>query len=81
MDGNFINIYDINIWSTSNSTVEYNTLIPINTNLQGNWGISNFNLILIQPSNTGDYYNININCYGSPDYNIIWGIKLDGLSI
>ena len=81
MDGNFINIYDINIWSTSNSTVEYNTLIPINTNLQGNWGISNFSLILIQPSNTGDYYNININCYGSPDYNIIWGIKLDGLSI
>lgn len=76
MDGNFICIYDINIWSTPNGTIEYNTITPINTNLLGDWSLSNFIL-----TDTGDYYNISINCNGSPNYNLIWGLKLDGLSI
>ena len=79
-DGNFINIYDINIWSTPNGTVEYDTINPINTNLQGDWSINNFVLTSIL-SNKGDYYNLTLNCNGSPNYNLIWGIKLDGLSI
>lgn len=80
MDGNFINVYDINIWSTPNNTVEYNTKNPINTNFIGDWSINNFVLTSIL-SSTGDYYNISINCNGSPNYNLIWGVKLDGLAI
>jgi len=80
MDGDFINVYDINIWSTPNGTVEYNTKNPINTNFIGNWSINNFVLTSIL-SSTGDYYNISINCNGSPNYNLIWGVKLDGLAI
>ncbi len=81
MDGNFINIYNINIWTTPLGTVEYDTIIPINNNLLGDWSINNFILTLVQPMDNGDYYNIQINCNGSLNYNIIWGIKLDGLSI
>jgi len=80
MDGNFINVYDINIWSTPNGTVEYNTKNPINTNFIGDWSINNFVLTSIL-SDTGDYYNITINCNGSTNYNLIWGVKLDGLAI
>jgi hypothetical protein len=81
MDGNYISVYNINIWTTPNGIIEYDTINPINTNLLGDWSISNIILNLIQPLDTGDYYNLTLNCNGSPNYNVIWGIKLDGLSI
>jgi len=89
-DFNFINVYDINIWSRPNNTepnntvpnytVEYNTKNPINTNFIGDWSINDFVLTEIK-SNIDDYWNISINCKGSPNYNLIWGVKLDALAI
>ncbi len=81
MDGNFINIFNINVWSTPNGTIEYDTLTPINTNFQGNWNIDSINLIFVQPPTSYEYYNISVVCNGSPNYNLIWGVKLDGLAI
>ena len=73
-------IYDISIWSTSSSTIEFspNPIVPINTNNIGDWGINNFSLQVI---NTPNKTNLIINCNGSPNYTVIWGLKIDGLSI
>jgi hypothetical protein len=75
-----INIYDINIWSTPNSTIEIspNPIVPINTNNIGNWGINNISLQMIYITSTT---NLVINCNGSPSNNVIWALKIDGLSI
>jgi len=75
-------IYNINIWSYIDNLGEfnlsYNTLLPINTNNRGTWVISN--ITLDQPNNDG-VFNINIICTGSDSGNIIWGFKVDILSI
>lgn len=75
-------IYNINIWSyidnLGNFNLSYNSLLPINTNNKGTWVISN--ITLDQPNNDG-IFNINIICTGSDSGNIIWGFKVDILSI
>lgn len=75
-------IYNINIWSyidnLGNFNLSYNSLLPINTNNKGTWIISN--ITLDQPNNDG-IFNINIICTGSDSGNIIWGFKVDILSI
>lgn len=76
--GSLINIYDINLWSTPDSTIEFNQITPININNTGNWSI---NSIILETIYTTSTSNLIINCNGSPDYNVIWGLKLDGLSI
>ena len=72
LDNNLINIYDITIWSTSNSTIEYTSINPININNIGDWNINTFNLELT---------NLIIKCKGSVNNNVLWTIKLDSLTI
>jgi hypothetical protein len=75
-------IYNINIWSyidnLGNFQLSYNSLLPINNNNLGTWVISN--ITLTQPNDDG-IFNINILCTGSDGGNIIWGFKVDILSI
>ena len=75
-----INIYDINIWSTPNSTIEFspNPIVPINIYNRGNWNIHNLSLQVIQTISTT---NLIVRCNGSPNCNVIWGLKIEGLSI
>jgi hypothetical protein len=72
LENNLINIYDINIWSTSDSTIEYTNIDPINLNNLGDWSINKFDL---------DNNNLVINCNGSINNNVLWTIKLDSLTI
>jgi hypothetical protein len=69
-----INIYNINIW-TINGIVEYDSLNKLNINNSGDWNINNITLSNLPEG------NITLNCNGSSNYSVIWGIKLDGLSI
>jgi hypothetical protein len=72
LDNNLINIYDVNVWSTFNSTIEYTSIDPININNNGDWTIDTFNL---------EANNLIINCNGSANNHVLWTIKLDSLTI
>jgi len=76
INNTLINIYNINIW-TLNEIIEYDSLNEININNKSDWNINNIILSNVYEGN----YNIILNCDGSPNYSVIWGIKLEGLSI
>ena len=75
-----ISVYEINIWSTPNSTIEFspNPILPINTNNVGDWSINTISLVVNHLLSTT---NLVINCNGSSNNSVVWGLKLDGLSI
>jgi hypothetical protein len=81
----FINAYNINLWSYPQNvngsqiySINYTTLNPINTTNNGAWYINR--MYLTQPQNDG-IYDLNIECVGLSNDQVIWGFKLDILQI
>jgi hypothetical protein len=73
----FFSIYDINIWTTPDSLIEFSNINPINSNI-GDWKINSLVLMYDPLISTT---NLIITCSGSLTYNVIWGVRLEGLSI
>lgn len=75
-----ISIYDISLWINLDINDEYycefNTLVPINSNTIGDWSITN---IIVE--NTNNNINLLVYCSGSLNDIVVWGFKLNILSI
>ena len=86
LSSSVINAYDINIWTypyidpdgNPSFTVGYNSLAPVNLNNTGDWYI---NRIYLTNQQYDTNYHLNIECIGSLNDKIIWGLKIDILQI
>lgn len=79
---NNICIFNISIWTFINDNgdldIAYNTIMPINTLLIGDWVI---NSLTIDQPNYDYNYNLTINCVGSSSDKVVWSFKVCVLSV
>jgi hypothetical protein len=86
LNSSVVNAYDINIWTfpsididgNPSFSVSYNTLAPVNTTNNGDWII---NRIYLTNQQYDTNYHLNIECIGSANDRIIWGLKVDIIQI
>ena len=79
---NLISMYNIKVWmyidATNNFNVMYDTIAPINTTFNGDWSIND--IYLTQPNMDG-IFNLNISCKGSSISRVVWGFKVELLTV